>query len=49
MWDFVCSRPLCALLPRFPALRSLALAGYNIDLGKQPAAAWLAAAWPAVL
>lgn len=33
VWDYVCSRPLCALLPRFPALRSLALTGYAIDLG----------------
>ncbi|KAL4422735.1 hypothetical protein ABPG75_008932 [Micractinium tetrahymenae] len=36
VWDFVCSRPLCALLPRFPALRSLALTGYAIDLDLAP-------------
>lgn len=34
VWDFLCSRPLCALLPHFPALRSLALTGYAIDLGE---------------
>ena len=45
MWDFICSRPLCALLPRFTALRCLALTGYNIDLGEQPAAAWPHGSW----
>lgn len=34
VWDFLASRPLCTLLPRFPALRSLALTGYHIDLGE---------------
>ena len=33
MWDYACSRPLCALLPRFAALSRLALTGYNIDIG----------------
>jgi hypothetical protein len=49
VWDFICSRPLCALLPRFTALRCLALTGYNIDLGEQPAAAWPVAVGPAAL
>lgn len=30
--NYVCSRPLCSLLPRFPALRSVALTGYCIDI-----------------
>lgn len=34
--DYVASRPLCALLPRFPALRSLTLSGYCIDLDLAP-------------
>jgi hypothetical protein len=33
VWDFVCSRPLCAQLPRFPHLRSLTLTAYLVDLG----------------
>lgn len=33
VFDYICSRPLCALLPRFPALRCVALSGYSIDIG----------------
>ena len=33
VWHFLCSRPLCALLPRFPALRCLALAYKPLALG----------------
>lgn len=40
--DFVCSRPLCTLLPRFPALRALSLSGYLVDVGERaPLAAGL--------
>lgn len=36
MCDYVCSRPLCALLPRYPALRTVALSGYSIDVDLAP-------------
>lgn len=36
MLDYVCSRPLCALLPRYAALRCLALSGYGVDLDLEP-------------
>ena len=31
--DYTCSRPLCALLPRFRQLSCVSLSGYAIDLG----------------
>lgn len=34
--DFVCSRTLCSLLPRFPALRRVLLTGYLVDIDLAP-------------
>ena len=34
--DYVCSRPLCALLPRYAALRCVALSAYSVDLDLEP-------------
>lgn len=36
VFDYLCSRPLCTLLPRYAALRRLALSGYSVHLDLEP-------------
>lgn len=36
VFGYVCSRPLCALLPRFPALTRLSLCGYQTFINLEP-------------
>ncbi|KAI7845798.1 hypothetical protein COHA_000710 [Chlorella ohadii] len=36
VFDYLCSQPLCALLPRYAALRRLALSGYAVQVNLEP-------------